>query len=311
MFRKILVPLDGSSFGEHSLPVALSLARRTDGEIHVLHVHNLLEATYAELQVLGDTLDARLRQDEQKYVQDVAQRLCAAGARNVQPVVQDGNTAPTVRSYAVQVQADVIVLTTHARGALGRFWLGSVTDEVLRDTPCPLLLIHPNAQAADMNKEVSFKRVLVPLDGTPLAEQILAPATALAEAFQADFDLLRVLQPILPTTVPVGMGTLSEMAHHMADDLENIQNQMKREASDYLHGVAERLRGQGFKVRTHIAEADQPGVAILEEAKKSGADVIALETHGRRGLSRLILGSVADKVLRGSHLPLLVHKPKH
>ncbi len=310
MFRSIVVPLDGSSFGEQALPYAVSIARRSGAQLHLFHVHSLLDATFTEMQVLGVTLDERLREQERQYLEGVIQRLRNTAAEvKLDTGIAEGYVAPTIAQYAKKAAADLIVLTTHARGPLGRFWLGSVADKLVRTLSMPLLLVRPTPKPVDLAQPWSPKTILIPLDGTPIAEQILEPAAELAKLFGAQFVLVRVLRPVTPLVAPIGLGALTEVAGHMVEDIDKIQEGLHREASQYLDRVAQRVREQGIDAQTQIAVADQPGVGVLEDAQALGADLIALETHGRKGLSRMLLGSVADKVIRGATVPVLVQRP--
>lgn len=310
MLRNILVPLDGSGFGEQALPVAVSLARRSGGKVHVLHIHQLLDHYYLDLQPVSETLEVSLRKHEQAYLDGVAKRLRDAGVANVSTAVDEGQPANAILAHAVKANMDLVLMTTHARGAFGRFWLGSTADELVRELPMPVLLIHPTDQPVDLHKDVTFKNILVPLDGTPLGEQILPAATSMAALYGAPLTLLRVVRPLLPTNVPVGMGSFSDVALHLAENAEKLQKQVEGEAHTYLTAIAERIRGDKVSVATRVAVADQPGVGVLQEARAVNADFIALETHGRRGLKRLFLGSVADKIVRGATVPVLVNRPK-
>jgi len=306
----ILVPLDGSTFGEHALPVAMSMARRMKAPLNLMHVHSLLDATYAELQVFDNTLDQELRNKERDYLhaiqKQVQDRLSVpVTIRNV-----DGDVAIAIREQTESARAAWIVLTTHARGPMGRFWLGSVTDELIRSTNVSIIAVHPTDKAPDLVKDAAPKHLLIPLDGTPLAEQILEPALAFGKAMEADYTLLRVITPVYPVTLPAEPAIFGGVATEMMDRVERMHAELKKEAGAYLEKVAARLRGEGLKVHTRITIEEQPGVAILENAKPP-IDMIAIETHGRGGLSRLLLGSVADKVIRGSTLPVLVHRPTH
>jgi nucleotide-binding universal stress UspA family protein len=308
MIRSILVPLDGSTFGEHALPLAMSMARRLDASLNLIHIHSLLDATYAELQVFDNTLDQELRNKERQYLhaiqKQVQDRLSVpVTIRNV-----DGEVATVIREQADSLRANWVVMTTHGRGPMGRFWLGSVTDELIRSLPIPLLLVHPQDHAPDLAQDQVIKHVLIPLDGTPLAEQILEPAITLGKAMKADYTLLRVVTPVYPMTMPAEPAIFGSVATDVMERVEKMHVELKKEACNYLDTVATKLRAEDLKVLTRVTVEEQPGVAILDNAKPP-IDMIAIETHGRGGLSRLLLGSVADKVVRGSKLPILVHKP--
>jgi nucleotide-binding universal stress UspA family protein len=201
-------------------------------------------------------------------------------------------------------------MTTHGRGPLARFWLGSVADELVRNSSVPLLLVRPGDHPVNLAREPVLKRILLPLDGSPLAEQILEPAIALGTLMDADYTLLRVLKPVLPVSYQISGNSMAQMADSVIAQIDQIHQQLQKEAQDYLDFVIrERLSNRSLPVRTRLALDHHPAAAILQEARSWGSDCIALETHGRRGLSRLFLGSVADKVIRGSSVPVLVHRP--
>lgn len=309
MSRLILVPLDGSAFGEQALPMALRLARHGGAQLHLVHVHALLGATFAELQIYrDDRLDDDLRRTEQAYLDRTRANIeQKTGVTSQVALVEGEDPSVALRLEAQRVGADLVVMTTHARGPLGRFWLGSVADGLVRELPCPLLLVHPtHNDQPDLNSEVKIEHILVPLDGAPLAERILGPATDLARRTGADLTLLRVVKPVYPTTLPAEPGTLGGLAIDLIDRVEKIHDALRHEAYVYLDSIAQRLRGEGFTVQTMVSIDEEPGSAILERAHKP-IDLIALETHGRHGLSRLLFGSTADKVIRHTTLPILVH----
>ena len=308
MIRSILVPLDGSTFGEHALPLAMSMARRLDATLNLIHVHSLLDATYAELQVFDNTLDQELRGKEREYLHAIQKQVqdrlsIPVTIRNV-----DGEIASVIREQADSLRANWVVMTTHARGPIGRFWLGSVTDELVRSLSISLVAVHPQDHPPDLAKEQAIQHMLIPLDGTPLAEQILEPALTLGKAMNADYTLLRVVTPVYPVTLPAEPAVFGSVATDIMDRVEKMHPELRKEATEYLDKIAQRLRSENLKVHTRVVVEEQPGVAILDSAK-APVDMIAIETHGRGGLSRLLLGSVADKVIRGSKLPILVHKP--
>jgi nucleotide-binding universal stress UspA family protein len=301
MSHPILVPLDGSTFGEHALPLAMNLARRTNASVHLIHVHSLLDATYAELQLYDNSLDLALRSKEHEYLHKIQEQVQNRLSAPVTITNVDGDVAAVLRERADSLRAGWIVMTTHARGPLGRFWLGSVTDELVRSLSMPLVLVHPHDHPVDLNVEETVEHLLIPLDGTPLAEGILEPALAFGKLLGCNYTLLRVVTPAYPVALPADAA--------YSGSVEKMHAGMKEEAARYLDAIATRLHSEGLKVRTCVIFAEQPGVAILENAKPP-IDMIAIETHGRGGLSRLLMGSVADKVIRGSKLPILVCKPK-
>lgn len=308
MIRSILVPLDGSTFGEHALPLAASLARRLNASLNLIHVHSLLDATYAELQVFDNTLDQELRGKERDYLHAVQKQLqdrlsVPVTIRNV-----DGDIPTVIREQADSLRATFIVMTTHARGPFGRFWLGSNTDELIRHTPIPILLVHPQEGAPDLSRDVRIEHILIPLDGSQLAEKILESALTLGQSMEADYTLLRVVTPVYPVSLPAEPGVFGSVATDIMDRVEKLHADLKRDALEYLEKIADRLRANGAKVACRVAVEEQPGLSILDNAKPP-IDMIAIKTHGRGGLARLMLGSVADKVIRGSKLPILVQKP--
>lgn len=314
MGRNILVPLDGSMFGEHALPLALSIARRAGGGVRLVHVHPLLEATMYSPVLSDEGLDERLRAGEQAYLSGVAQRLAKFTNVPVTTALLEGPDIAAAVCAAARPDNDLIVMTTHGRGALGRFWLGSVADRLVRNVPVPMFLVRPQDGAPDLGRDHVLKHMLVPLDGSSFGEQILEPAVGLGSLMDADYTLLRTLKPIWPVDFDFYGGTAygSSMVHEakaLQEKAEKTLAELRKQAEDYLQQVAQRLRAQSLRVQTRVEMADQPALAILKEGRPPAIDAIALETHGRHGLSRLFLGSVADKVIRAATVPVLIHRP--
>jgi nucleotide-binding universal stress UspA family protein len=310
MIRSILVPLDGSTFGEHALPLAISMARRLNASLNLIHVHSFMDATYAELQVFDNTLDQQLRITERDYLRAIQKKVqdrvsVPVTVRNV-----EGDIATAIREQAESLRSTWVVMTTHARGPIGRYWLGSVADELVRSLPIPLILVHPGDGQLDLTQEPAIRHMLIPLDGTPLAEQIFEPALALGQAMRSDYTLLRVVTPAYVAPIAVEPAIFGSVAADLMERVERAQAALKKEADSYLDKAAQEVlrRSEGATVQMRVVVDEQPGVAILDNAKPP-IDMIAIETHGRGGLSRLPMGSVADKVIRGSKLPILVHKP--
>ncbi len=312
MYRSLLVPLDGSAFGEHALPLALGLARRSGASLRLLHVYAPIATIYAEgALALDSSIERDLKEQQRHYIHDVCRRIKEVSSVPVHPELLEGPVATTIRTAAVGSGVDLVVMTTHGRGPLARFWLGSVADQLVRELPMPLLLLRPGEGRPNLKEEPALRHVLLPLDGSPLAEQMLEPAVALGSLSDADYTLMRVITPVAPLDYPVEGTTFSQRAQAIVTQIERLQAEARKEASDYLETVAARLRGRGLTVQTRVVVDSSPAPAILHQTTPAGIDLIALETHGRHGLPRLFLGSVADKVIRGATVPVLVHRPVH
>lgn len=308
MIRTILVPLDGSAFGEQALPLAFSLARRANANVELLHVHTPVQE-YSEMLLFDVPLDTKIRKQEKRYLENMIQKVGKLGITPAPTMaLKEGHVPDVVNEHALAIGADLVVMTTHARGPMGRFWLGSVADRLIREMTVPVLFMHPReAPEVKLDQDVRLRNILIPLDGSPACEGVLGPTTNLARVMESQLTLIRVIKPLLPMTVPMGVGSFGEMAHHMTLEVETMQENIRKDAAAYLETIAQKLRKDGFQVTTRVEAEDQPARAILGV---KGMDLVAMETHGRRGLSRFFLGSVADKVLRGSSAPVLVCRPK-
>lgn len=303
MLRSILVPLDGSPFGEQALPQAMALARRDGATLELVHVHRPLASLYSANEVMSDMmLDATLREQGQAYLDRVAERVRATVKVPVNAALLCGPVAEVIIEQAVAAKADLMVMTTHGRGPLVRFWLGSVADKVARRSPVPVLLIHPQDGPLDWKKAPPIKRILVPLDGSEVAEKILDPVFELAGTSEVEYELLRVVEPFYVPDYPLDGNVLGQAP-------PTLYKRIEEDARAYLDGVAARLRARSVRVHPRLV-LERPAVeAILDEAKAHQCSVIAVESRGRGGLSRMVLGSVADKIIRGSTIPVLIHHP--
>jgi nucleotide-binding universal stress UspA family protein len=303
MFRNIIVPLDGSAFGEHALPLAMAVARRAGCGIRLVHVRMPDDPRFP-----GWYMPSELRPDpkavagQTAYLEGVARKLTTAGVAAAPDVVQ-GETVSELCEYASSRGADLVVMTTHGRGPLSRFWMGSVADALVRELSAPLLLVRPAEGPVDLTTKVRLRHLLITLDGSAHAEAILGPALELGEVMKSAYTLLQVVSP-----VPV-LG-YDAFGYAPVGTDEALVDAMSAQALRYLDGVAGRLRERGLHVRPVVAINPSAAGAILAEAEAHGYDAVALETHGRHGPARVLLGSVADKVIRGAVGPVLVHRSK-
>jgi nucleotide-binding universal stress UspA family protein len=299
-YRSIFVPLDGSPFAEQALPVAVEIARRAGAMLQLALVHHPVPALATALEVpeIEAQLDQEARLREQTYLQGVMRRLRDQANVPVTTVLLDGAVADALQAQIESTGVDLVVGTTHGRGPMSRFWLGSVADLLLRRLHVPLLLVRPTGGAG---APVAIRTILIALDGSPFAERALAGAMALGQPFGASYTLLFVVEPPMPIADPSGLMVLPATI--------DAEKRVKANAERYLADVAEGMRRDGFAVSVRAVEGATAAGTILAEAEGQKADLIALASHGAGGFERLVVGSVADKVIRGTVHPVLVVRP--
>lgn len=326
--RSILVPLDGSQFGEYALPHALGLARRAGARLELAHAREPVGLWDVPAFRTPEDEDRRATERTLAYLADAARRVRAAVPSvevtttllrwsavdalhersdvtrpdfvYLTTTLLRGSVADALCEYAAKFRPDLMVLTTHGRGPLSRFWFGGVATDLVQRAPAPLLLVRPKEGPPDLASDTVPRRILIPLDGSPFGEQIIPLAVTVGALAGAEYLLLRVVPPV-PTGTGDGPAEPGAASRTAAD-------QLRAEASGYLTGLTARVPGLRAAA-AHVAADWPPAVAILADAEAGGADLIALETRGRGGLVRLLLGSVADKVVRGSTVPVLLRRP--
>lgn len=299
MFRVILTPLDGSRIAEQALPVATRLARAVGAALHLVHVHS--EAAHDPILIEGlPVIDEHLRSLADEHERVYLERLAASVAgEGLQPTVArlSGPVVKTLLSYARDNGVDLLVLTTHGRSGFDRLWLGSVAEGLARHTHVPLLLLRPFGEGT--TPSVQFRRVLAPLDGSPPAEEVLTPASALAGIDGGALIVLRIIetQPF-PFAVPLPERFRPNEATLAREEAA---------ATAYLQRIAARLAPT--PTQTITLRAEQPARAIIDAAQHLNVDLVAITTHGRSAARSVSISSVADKVLRGIGTPLLIVRP--
>lgn len=295
----IMVPLDGTSFGERALPLATAIARRAGAAFHLLHIY--VPVSPEGMPVTSAALRAKGHQHDETYLAEVCQRLVADGAvSNATYAVRDGAWLRTIHEHAGSIKADLIVMMSHERGGAARLLAGNVATGLVHTSSIPMLLIPAQYESAP-DWPGSFQHMLVPLDGSAHAEQILPYVVTFGRLMQAPCTLMSVV-----TAAHVRDTTEfhAEFAEHGALLQRTIE---EREA--YLRNLASRLHAEGLQVHTRVFTNEQPAEAILVAASEVQADLLALATHGRGGLARLVFGSVADHVIRHASMPVLAYRP--
>lgn len=291
MPSRVIVPLDGSKFAEDALGVALSLVGEGSLDL-VTAVEGAPPFSVPEYEALARDWAAR-------YLEGLTEKLPPSVVAQTHVLV--GSPARELQAFIESSEADLVVMATHGRGPVTRAWLGSMADHLLRTSSVPLLLLHlDKEEEPSYQADEGLKRVLIPLDGSEMAESAVAGTRELlGEA--GEITLMRVVQypyhfvsPYLPDTVQGNQELFRQATAH---------------AKDYLTEMAWKLKESVAQVDTEVTVSEHPAQAIVDFAESNDFDVIAMATHGRGGFGRLALGSVADKVIRTTRIPVLTFRP--
>lgn len=290
--RRLLVGLDGSPLAESILTNVAYLATRLHADLVLLHVVPVPGPAVAMPPAYDDVI-ARERVAAQEYLDGVAKKLGASGT-SVRSAVVVGDAALEIVRCAEREHADLIALATHGRSGLQRWVHGSVADAVLHATSTPLLLLRPSTRAP----LPEVRRIMVALDGSPLAEGVLPIAELLAAGLGAPLELVRVVELVsfAFTADPYGAACI---------DYDAILSLLREDAERYLDGVAARGRGAGLAVETTVRYGSAVD-AIVAAAHAHPGTLLVLGTHGRSGWRALALGSVARRTVLATRTPVLV-----
>lgn len=295
MYRKIMVPLDGSAFAENALPLALGLCMRTGSELRLATVVEGMSALSMEAWEQEGVARAN------DYLDAVVNRIVDEGFKgDVETSVVVGDAVVMLEKESTFPGVDLVIMASHGHGALTRLWMGSVADGLVRHADVPVLVVR--AEEGDPAPPIrkSVGTILIPLDGSELAEDAMRHATEFGEIFGRAYHLTRIVSYPLELATPY--------LPHTAQMNQEVFDEAMRVAATYLEARAEQMRKRGHRVTTSVAVAAQPAQGILDESTAIGADLIAMSTHGAGGLKRAVLGSTADKVMRGAHVPVLLHR---
>jgi nucleotide-binding universal stress UspA family protein len=311
MFQKILVPLDGSARAERALPVAAQIARSRNAKLILLRVVSELADVggYMIPSVVTDNGTIEREEFEARdYLSSLAKHHMFQGIK-VETLVEFGLPAQVILDTVKSLGADGVIIGSHGRTGLSRWMLGSVAQPIVRHSSVPVLLLRQQGPALDEDglSERPF-RILVPLDGSEVAEAALEPAQILGEVLAGkgsyELHLARVI-PFLNTSSP-----------------DKLREESRVDALNYLDRVTKRLSESGSRahittsvilevdVADAIARMTRAGELVTGSLVSDGCDLIAMATHGRTGLARLAMGSVTERVLSATIAPALIIRPE-
>jgi nucleotide-binding universal stress UspA family protein len=288
-----LVPLDGSKLAEDILPLAQCLSRGFDIPLHLLTV--IQQDAVAATRAVGSDARKQAAQNAQDYLRGVSAQVShRVGPERVQLSVQVAKVADAIVQEAESVPQTLIALSSHGRSGLTRMVLGSVADKVLRGTTAPVFLYAPR-QDVPVRQVDEFETILVPLDGSELAEQALPHAAALAKTLKLKIVLVRATSTLADLT----SDGFYETTQMLIDALE-------KEAIDYLDQQVAALRQQGLEDVDRCHLTGSAASEIIDFARETPCSFIAMCTHGRSGVQRWALGSVTGYVVSHAAVPVLV-----
>ncbi len=300
MYKTILVPFDGSVLSARALPIAVALARRTGATLQLALVHDpSAYIPFVPGEVAIPVYDAELvsehRKQDQAALDGALAELTAQGI-SATGVLLEGTVIEALVEHAQTAGVDLTVMTSHGRSGFERLRLGSVATAYLTRATAPVYLVR--GSGSDAPPELPAGTLLCTLDGSPFAEAILPHAKTFAEAAGLTMALLSVAVPHAMPMAPFGAEALLVDDSAIALEEAGRRDYLTRMAADCAPGTT-----------VHAVTDMSVSRAIIDEATRTSAGALAMATHGRGGLKRMMLGSVADEVIRNTHTPVLVFRP--
>ena len=298
MFTRLLIPLDGSKTAEQVMPWALIFANRFELPVELLavvDVGTLLTST--ERARRFDKLVEQGSRDSKAYLERISGRFIGI---KVKRSVELGNAADLIIKKAGANKSNLIAMTTHGHSGLNRWLLGSVAEKVLRATANPLLLVRAS-HGGKADGEASFKSIIVPLDGSELAEAALPTAGRIAKKLGLEVYLIRVFaNPYSPFISGGG---------HYAVNIDELMKDIRDRARNYLEAKMVELKKSGVEQISYLLQEGIATDEIVSIADQTPESLIVMSSHGRAGMKRWLLGSVAETVVRHANNPVLVVRP--
>jgi nucleotide-binding universal stress UspA family protein len=314
MYKRILVPLDGSTRAESAVPIAARIAQASGGSVILLQVAAIpieIETENTPSNIYSQTAFDKGIADAKNYLEGIAQLDALKGVKTETGAVT-GSIAASILSAIQSLHADLVVMCSHGYTGFKRWALGSIAHKLVPHSTVPVLVLRDGGSVPTIQTQQPM-RVFVPLDGSPLSESVLEPAaqliTALAPSKQKVMHLIRVVD------VPSSYGKFRSLVDEHYD--AGIRAETKHEYEMYLDAVAKRftegdLASYKLSITTSapinmdVAEAIVQAAEEGEGPELSGYNLIAMATHGRGGVQRWVLGSVAERVLHATKVPLMI-----
>ncbi|HXZ04883.1 MAG TPA: universal stress protein [Ktedonobacteraceae bacterium] len=314
MYKRILVPLDGSTRAESAVPIAARIAQASGGSVILLQVVSIpieIETEKPPSEIYSQPAYDKGIADTKSYLEGVA-TFDVLKEVNKETAAVTGAIAPSILSAIQSLHADLVVMCSHGFTGFKHWALGSVAHKLAPHSSVPVLVLRDGGSVPTTESQQPM-RVFVPLDGSPLSESALEPAaqliTALAPSTHRVIHLMRVVD------VPSSYGKFRSLVDDRYD--AGVRAETKNEYKAYLDAVAKRftegdLAAYKLAVTTSVPINMDVAQAIVQAAEEgegselSGYDLVVMATHGRGGVQRWVLGSVAERVLQATKVPLMI-----
>ncbi len=300
MYSKILIPLDGSKTAEKVLPYARYLAGKFKIPVELLAVVDIAEMAAhmaAEKARFLDTMVEDATRSSETYLRNVTATFPGASVKHA---VAKGRAEDTIIEKGEADKNALITMATHGRSGLNRFLLGSVAEKVLRGSTNPLLLVRATEEGKTEG-EAGFKTIIVPLDGSELAETVLPMVADVAKTLGLEVTLFRAYH------IPYNAYAGDEGFY--AVNYDELIESVRDEATEYLEKKAADVRKLGVEKVSCVTKEGFAGDEIINLGNRTPGGLIAMCSHGRSGVKRWVLGSVAETVVRHTADPVLISRP--
>ena len=310
MYQKMLIPLDGSELAEVVFTYAKELAGRLDIDLTLLHVSSQATRDFIPMQ---KAYIKRAADTVKRHAREVQERTLGKAPETplkVKGELVTGYAAEEILHYATENEIDVILLATHGRSGLKRWNLGSVAGKVLSSSKTPVWLVRAGVEDQTPYDKWPSKTLIVPLDGSELAESVLPHVEALAKQRSTKPIEVLLLKVSEPPSVPTYYGPeISGVSLNWGDYIQQETIRRKESSEEYLAKIEKRIKADKINVSSKVIEG-KANDEIVDYANNNPESIIVLATHGRSGISRLVYGSVAANLLNGITNPILMVKPK-
>lgn len=300
MFDTILVPLDGSQLADCVLPHVLAIARSFEAEITLLR---MLEKNHAGTSAqLFDLLNWQINKTRAAlYLEKTKVRFQESKIR-VRTVVLEGLVAEGITEYAHNQGMKLIILSSHGRNGLTQWGVSSTTQKIIQNAHTSLLIVRAHQygfQADELSETPNYQRILVPLDGSQRAENVLPILTQLARFHKSQIHLVQVVQtPEMARQMPASPEDI---------DLSNrVVMRNREEGGRYLEQMKSRSYLEGMVIQTHLVTSDNAAVSLHQLEQQEHIDLVAFSAHGYSGNQQWLYGSMVNNFIMYGKVPLLI-----